>query len=143
MPPPLPSEFNTFQMERFTLFDVETLRKVVKELKPSTCSLDPIPIKSIFNVVSNDLLEIVNDSLQLGIFPCDLKLALVKPLQKNKKVNSDTLRPSNYRPILNLPFLSKILEKIVFNQLSIFLNTHSKLEMFQSGHRDRSCKSRK
>jgi len=29
----------------------------------------------------------------------------------------------------------KIFEKIVFNQLSTFLNTHSKLEMFQSGFR--------
>jgi len=43
MLPPSPSAQITIQMERFTLVDVETLRKVVTELKPSTYLLDPIP----------------------------------------------------------------------------------------------------
>lgn len=123
-------------MESFTLVDVETLRKVVTELRPSTCSLDPIPnslFKSIFVSISTDILEIVNHSLQLGISPSDLKSALVKPVYK--KGSSDIFTPSNYRPISNLTFLSKILEKIVFNQLSTFVNANLKLEMFQSGFR--------
>ena len=108
-------------MERFDLVDAETLSRIVTELKPSTCSLDPIPtslFKTIFNSVSEDILAIVNHSLQLGVFPTDLKTALVKPLLK--KGNLDILTPSNFRPTSNLPFLSKILEKLVFNQLTIF-----------------------
>jgi len=49
----------------------------------------------------------------------------VKPVRK--KGILDILTPSNYR------MFCKIFEKIVFNQLSTFLNTHiKKLEMFQS-----------
>ena len=123
-------------MERFDLVDAEKLSRIVTELKPSTCSLDPIPtslFKTIFNFVSEDILAIVNHSLQLGVFPTDLKTALVKPLLK--KGNLDILTPSSFRPISNLPFLSKILEKLVFNQLTTFLNSNTKLEMFQSGFR--------
>lgn len=39
----------------------------------------------------------------------------------------------NYRPISQLPFVSKILEKVVLQQLLAFLNENSILEMFQSG----------
>ncbi|KAG5270734.1 hypothetical protein AALO_G00195980, partial [Alosa alosa] len=42
---------------------------------------------------------------------------------------------SNYRPISNLSFLSKVLEKVVCNQLNTFLNESSILEKFQSGFR--------
>ncbi len=62
-----------------------------------------------------------------------LYYALIKPLLK--KGNIDILTPSNYRPISNLPFLSKILDKLVYDQLSSFLNTNTKVEMFQSGFR--------
>uniref|UniRef100_A0A3Q3IT75 Reverse transcriptase domain-containing protein n=1 Tax=Monopterus albus TaxID=43700 RepID=A0A3Q3IT75_MONAL len=40
---------------------------------------------------------------------------------------------SNFRPISNLPFLSKVLEKIVYAQLLAFLDEHNILETFQSG----------
>ncbi len=41
----------------------------------------------------------------------------------------------NYRPILNLPFLSKILEKVVSSQLCSFLEKNAICEDFQSGFR--------
>ncbi|KAF7645845.1 hypothetical protein LDENG_00197440 [Lucifuga dentata] len=65
-------------LERFDLADVEMLRKVATELKPSTCSLDPIPtslFKTIFYSVAEDVLAIVNYSLQLGVFPTDFSKA--------------------------------------------------------------------
>ncbi len=40
---------------------------------------------------------------------------------------------ANFRPISKLPFLSKILEKVVFTQLYSFLNLHGLHEVFQSG----------
>ncbi len=42
---------------------------------------------------------------------------------------------SNYRPISNLPFIGKIIEKIVFNQLNNYLNSNEYLDNFQSGFR--------
>ncbi len=42
---------------------------------------------------------------------------------------------SNYRPISNLPFIGKIIEKVVFNQLNNYLNSNGYLDNFQSGFR--------
>ncbi len=38
-----------------------------------------------------------------------------------------------YRPISNLPFIGKIIEKVVFNQLNNYLNSNGYLDNFQSG----------
>ncbi len=58
------------------------------------------------------LLAIINSSLSLGYVPKNFKLAVIKPLIK-KKTQLDPKDLVNYRPISNLPFLSKILEKVV------------------------------
>src|SRR4029434_10234655 len=50
-----------------------------------------------------------------------------------EKYNPDNL--ANYRPISNLPFLSKLLEKIVAKQLTSFLHQNKIEETFQSGFR--------
>ncbi|XP_016116988.1 LOW QUALITY PROTEIN: RNA-directed DNA polymerase from mobile element jockey-like [Sinocyclocheilus grahami] len=42
---------------------------------------------------------------------------------------------SNYRPISNIPFIGKIIEKVVFNQLNKYLNSNGCLDNFQSGFR--------
>ncbi len=42
---------------------------------------------------------------------------------------------SNYRPISNLPFIGKIIEKVVFNRLNKYLNSNGYLENVQSGSR--------
>ena len=75
----------------------------------------------------------MNCSLQEGIFPTAFKTALVKP--RLKKNDLDAMDPNNYRPVSNLSFLSKILEKVVFSQLNDFITSHDIHEKFQSGFR--------
>ncbi|KAI3367040.1 hypothetical protein L3Q82_009670 [Scortum barcoo] len=48
---------------------------------------------------------------QRGFVPKSFKVAVIKPLIKKPTLDADVL--ANYRPISNLPFLSKILEKAV------------------------------
>ena len=79
------------------------------------------------------MLNIINRSLQTGVFPTSLKTAIVKPLLKRNTSDPSVL--SNYRPVSNLPFLSKILEKLVFNQLNDFLISHNISKKYQSGSR--------
>lgn len=132
-------DFNTHEplfasgetLENFFLVDAEMLIKVISKLKPTTCVLDPIPT-SFFNL-DEDLLNIISGFLQTGVFPSSLKTAIVKPLLKRNNLDPSVL--SNYRPVLNLTFLSKILEKVVFNQLKDFLNSHDIFEKYQSGFR--------
>ena len=54
-----------------------------------------------------------------------------------KKPHLDPSVLSNFRPVSHLPFLSKVLEKVVFIQLQSFLETNSTLDKFKSGFRAR------
>lgn len=52
-----------------------------------------------------------------------------------KKFGSDTADMSNYRPISNLPFVAKVLERVVVGQLQDHFSVSRLLEPFQSGFR--------
>ncbi len=82
----------------------------------------------MFNCLEADLLEVVNTSLISGTFPSSLKTAVVKPLLKKSNLDNTVLRP-----ISNRPFIGKIIEKLVFNQLNHYLNSNGYLDNFQSG----------
>ena len=80
-------------------------------------------IKSIKFDILDSLTLIINQSLMSGVFPDKLKLAKVIPLYKK----GDSTITDNYRPISLLPTLSKVLEKIVYNQLFAYF---SDMELF-------------
>ncbi len=65
--------------------------------------------------------------------PHSVKQARVTPLLK--KLTLNTSRLENYRPVSLLPFVAKTLERVVFNQLSLFLSQYNKLDAKQSGFR--------
>ena len=73
--------------------------------------------------------------MQTGVFPQDLKEALVKPLLK--KANLE-LTEKNYRPVSNLEFMGKTTEHAVTFQLTPHISENSLLEPMQltyrSGH---------
>ena len=120
----------------FVAIEEEEFTKLVKSSKSTTCMLDPIPtklLKEMFPEVIDPLLNIINSSLSLGYVPKNFKLAMIKPLVK--KTQLDPTELVNYRPISNLPFLSKILEKAVSSQLCSFLERNDFCKDFQSGFR--------
>ena len=65
-------------------------------------------LKKIYPGILNALEIIFNKSLQEGIFPNNMKLAIVKPLYKSKSKDEII----NYRPISSFPVISKLIEKI-------------------------------
>ena len=116
--------------------DEEALCKTISQMSSTSCPLDVIPtpfLKEVLHSVTGDMLQIVNTSLCTGVFPEVLKTAIVRPLLK--KPNLDPSLLENYRPISNLPFLGKVIEKIVITQLDVFLQDNNILNKFQSGFR--------
>ncbi len=110
--------------------------KLLLSSHPTTCPLDPIPshlLQAILPTLLLALTHIINTSLLTGIFPTAFKQARVTPLLKKPTLNTSLLE--NYRPVSLLPFIAKTLERVVFNQVSLFLSQNSKLDAKQSGFR--------
>ena len=70
---------------------------------------------------------------EICIFPQTYKKALVRPLIKKPGLDQNDLK--NYRPVSNLQFISKILEKVVLKQLNEHLARNGMKEPFQSAYR--------
>ena len=64
--------------------------------------------------------DCMNDALSQGIFPDSLKLANVTPVHKK----DETTVKENYRPVSVLPLFSKIFEKVIYGQLSQYLEKY-------------------
>ena len=116
---------------KFTAVAEEDIRKIVQKSNSKSCGLDPIPtsmIKQLIEPLAPVLTKIVNLSLRDGIVPRTLKSATVTPLDQNIM--------KNYRPISNLSFISKILEKVLSNQLCHHLaSNYNLMEPMQSAYR--------
>ena len=108
------------------------VRKAILMSSDATCSLDIIPtfiLKSYLDALIHPLTTIINLALSEGIFPDNFKEATVRPLLKKHNLPQDDL--SSYRPISNLNFISKILERIIHSRINSHLQTFSSLCPFQ------------
>ena len=127
----------------FQAITEDELDGIIKDLNKKECEEDPIPVKLLLQCLEEIrpiILFIVNDSLKNGVFPEALKSALVRPSIKDE--NGDVNSYKNYRPISNLPFLSKIIEKSVHRQLETYLQRHNLHAEFQSGYKsNHSCET--
>ena len=110
------------------------LNAIVKSMKNVGGGLDGINskiFKSSYEIIIQELTHFVNICLQNGKFPANLKVAVIKPIFKS----GDKQKVSNYRPISILPFISKIMEKIIYNRLLAHLDAHNILCSNQFGFR--------
>ena len=118
----------------FTPLSGEDIRKLVKEMSHKSCDLDPLPTKIVAKLLpelSQITAAIVNKSLSEGVMPALLKTALIRPAFKQG--DKDDLK--NYRPVSNLAFLSKVIEKAVSKQLTAYLEENQLLPSVQSAYR--------
>ena len=113
----------------------EQIKKVIDTLKPKmSFGHDDIPTK-IVKIASEHILRplthIINQSLDSGVVPGQLKMAKVIPIFKA----GDPEQLQNYRPVSLLPVFSKIYEKIMFKKIMSFLNSQNILYKHQYGFR--------
>ena len=97
---------------------------------------DPLPLsitKQIINSLTPLYHNIINISLTTGIIPPELTHAIITPILKNASLDDSIL--SNYRPLSQLPLLSKILEKVIYKQLISYLDYNDLFDNYQSAYR--------
>ena len=126
--PPLLSLFSHATLEEIT--------KIIVTSSNSTCILDSIPttlLKSCIDELVVPIRDLINLSLDEGIFPESFKHALLKPILKKSNLPPDDM--SNYRPISNLTAISKFLERIIYNRLIAHIESFQTYSPFQSAYR--------
>uniref|UniRef100_A0A8C6W0R4 Reverse transcriptase domain-containing protein n=1 Tax=Nothobranchius furzeri TaxID=105023 RepID=A0A8C6W0R4_NOTFU len=133
--PPLPTPTRPIILDSFAHVSLPELTKLVNSVKTSACPLDILPslFKSAFQSMGPSVFSIINVSLVSGQVPAYFKNAVIHPLLK--KPSLDPSLHSSFRPISKLPFISKILEKVVAKQLTAALDGHNIYDSFQSGFR--------
>ena len=115
--------------------DFDEVHKLCKEINTMKSSgMDEISArvcKDAFLILADKLVHIFNCSLSSAVFPDAWKAAKVVPLFKGGAREF----VGNYRPISLLPLPGKLLEKIVHNKISSFLEEHNVLSEHQGGFR--------
>ncbi len=88
-------------------------------------------VKKLISALITPLFFIISKSFESGKIPQQLKIAKIIPIFKA----GDKLMPDNYRPISLLPNFSKVLEKVMSNRLTLFLESNNLLCNEQFGFR--------
>ena len=120
----------------FRAFSEEDVRRVVMQSPSKSCTLDPIPtfiLKESIDVLLPYLTVMCNASLLEGDLPQSQKHAIITPLLKKPSLDAAELK--NYRAVSNLSFVSKVVEKLVAEQLISFLQSNNLMPRLQSAYR--------
>ena len=123
-------------LKAFNPISEEEIQKIITKSPDKSCHLDPIPtwlLKSCLKELLPIITKIINTSLEAAYVPKVFKSAHVKPLLKKQGLDQNDFK--NYRPVSNLPFLSKILEKVVGSQIERHVEFHDLQETHQSAYR--------
>ena len=114
----------------------DELLKVITRSPNKSSRLDPIPtwfLKEKIVHLLPTLTDIVNTSLSSGIFPKAAHHAIIRPLLKNPSLDKGDLK--NYRPVSNLSFVGKLIEKAACSRLAEHMEANSLADPFQSAYR--------
>ena len=120
----------------FTPLTEAEILDILNKSPSTSCNLDPVPtwiIKACATTLIPTITSIVNFSITTSDFPPILKQAHVAPLLKKESLDRDNLK--HFRPVSNLNFISKIIEKAVVKQLSEHLDINKISVPFQSAYK--------
>ena len=117
--------------------DASEIRQIIHSLQPkkstSHNNLSPLVLKLFGEQIDMPLSILINMSMSEGIVPHELKNAKIIPVHKSNA--KDDI--SNYKPILLLPSISKILGKVVYKRTFHFIQTNTILNSNQYGFREK------
>ena len=126
------------ECSKFKMLTQEDVERPIKGMSTKSCELEAMPT----NILKNDIIrtkilpvitKLINLSLQQGVFAKEWKISIVRPTLK--KIGLELLL-NNYRPVSNLSFLSKFLEKAALIQLMEHCCSNALLPDYQSAYRE-------
>ena len=104
--------------------DHTKIQKIIMQLNNSkakdTFGINALFLKKHSAILISPLLHLINLSIKEGKFPQSFKMAIITPIYKSGALTD----ASNYRPISILPAMSKVLEKVIANQLMSHLENN-------------------
>ena len=126
---------------------VEEVRKAFYSLKtkksPGNDYISLNAMNNVFDFIGEPLRYIFSNPLVQGLFLEVIKFAQITPIDKDR----DKVIVLNYRSISVLPWFAKILERIVYNKLYLYLIEnnlfYNKQFWFQKGHSTLADQTRK
>ena len=125
--------------ESMTAFQPAWQKEVLKAIRclaTKSCPIHPLPtwmLKQHIGTLLPTITKIVNLSMATGTFPFQFKKPLVTPLLK--KLSLDVSVLTNYRLVSNLPYISKVTEKVVAVRLLQYVQENGMQERMQSAYR--------
>ena len=129
-------EHSTPTLSSWANLSQEEVKKIILRSATKHCSQDPLPtglLKQCIDSLLPVITLIINRSLSLGVVPDAFKTGHITPILKKSSLDQTSL--SNYRPVSNLPYVSKILERAAHSQLMRFIEENSLSNTFQSAYR--------
>jgi len=115
---------------------VTEVEKLIARMPAKSCQRDPIPtwlVKQLKDVLAPIITTLCNVSFQSATLPASHKQAVVLP--RLKKPTLDPNNPSSYRPISNLTFLSKLIERLVAMKFVTHAEVNRLFPVYQSSYR--------
>ena len=106
----------------FQPVSVKDVENVIKNIPSDKTSGGDIPIQMFkrSGFTYQILTDCINDAINKGVFPDSLKTANIAPVHKKDKPTDK----ENYRPVSVLPLLSKVFERLLYDQLSEYLEKY-------------------
>jgi hypothetical protein len=120
----------------FAVLAEESVAEPIMRSPSKQSHMDPLPswlLKQCVSLLAPFLTRLINLSIVDSAVPECMKMAIVSPLLKKSTLDPSDI--SNYRPVSNLSFLSKLLERAISQQLTRYLESESLLPQNQSAYR--------
>ena len=123
-------------MSAFSMLSEANVSDLITKSPATFCDLDPVPtwiLGRCQEIIVKIMTQIINKSLLSAVMPEDFKLALLIPLLK--KVGLEVIKP-NFRPVSNLPYASKMIERAAANQMVEHMKRNNLFEPLQSAYKE-------
>jgi exonuclease III len=128
--------FDGLPLTEFSPTTQKEIHDIIINSPSKSCQLDPFPthfLKQCLPKLLPIITNIINKSIMESKVPMQFKKAVIKPLIKKPNLDKEVLK--NYRPVSNLSFLSKVLERVVAKRLEQHIDNHELHDALQSAYR--------